>query len=194
MVFATGSTPLRHGWTMLHPDRWAGPPLPGADLPHVFSYGEFLAQDPPVGRRALLFDTMGGRQGAVTAEILARRGAEVEFVTQLGQPSPDLGASRDWGKVHGMLRKAGVRFHVDRELVEIAPGRVVARDLYTGATETFEDVDTVVMVVGSAANDSLYHAMSGAGNGPDCHLVGDAMAPRRVNDAIREGDLAARRI
>ena len=108
------------------------------------------------------------------------------------RPVRDLAASRDWGKVHGMLRRAGVRFHPDRELVEIAPDSVTLRDLYTGETEVLEGVDRVVMVVGSTARDGLMHAL-GATNA-ECHAIGDAVAPRRVNDAIREGELLARRI
>ena len=190
VIVATGSTGLRHGWTMLRPEKWSGPPLNGADLPHVFSYTSLLETEPEIGRRVVLFDTMGGRQGAVTAEYLARRGADVSFVTQLGQPSPDLAASRDWGKVHGMLRTLGVHFRVDRELTDITKETVTIRDLYTGDTEVLEDIDTVVMVVGSEARDALFHDLDTT----DCQLIGDAMAPRRVNDAIREGELAARRL
>ena len=198
VIVATGSVARKHGWTMLRPEKWDGPPLPGAELPHVYSVSELLDREPPVAARALVFDSMGGRPGAVVAEILARRGAEVQFATQLGQPSPELASSRDWGKVHGMLRRLGVRFRVDRELVEITPDRVRLRDLYTGETECVTGVGTVALVVGSTAEDRLYHELTagdGAGPaGPDCHLVGDAMAPRRVSDAIREGDRAARQI
>lgn len=193
VVVATGSSGLKHGWTMLRPAKWNGPVLAGADLPHVVSYTELLSDALPAGRRAVVFDTMGGRQGAVVAEYLAAEGAEVHFVTQLGQPSPDLAASRDWGKVHAMLRKAGVAFHVDRELAGIDEQGVTTRDLYTGETARLDGIDRVVMLVGSRAEDALYHALR-AGNGPDCHLIGDAMAPRRVSDAIREGELAARAI
>lgn len=190
-VIATGSTGLRHGWTMLRPEKWDGDPLPGADLDHVMAYTDLLASDPDVGKRVVVFDTMGGRQGAVTAEYLAQRGARVFFVTQLGQPSPDLAASRDWGKVHGMLRRAGVTFHVDRELTEVTPRSVTIRDLFTGDTETLDDIDTVVMVQGGSANDALFHTLESS---LDCHLIGDAMSPRRVNDAIKEGELVARQI
>lgn len=194
-VFATGSTGLRHGFTMLRPQKWAGDAvLPGADLPHVASYTEFAGERRSAGRHAVVFDTLGGRQAAVIAEMLAGEGAKVDFVTQLGQPSPDLAASRDWGKVHGMLRRKGVTFHVDRELTEITPESVTVRDLYTGETTDIEGVDQVVMVIGSQAVDGLYHALHGRDGGPDCHLIGDAMAPRRVNDAIREGELVARKI
>lgn len=193
VIVATGSRGQKHGWTMLRPEKWTGKSLPGAYLPHVFSYTTLLETEPPIGKRVVLFDTMGGRQGAVVAEYLSRGGAEVLFVTQLGQPSPDLAASRDWGKVHGMLRKSGVRFLVDRELTAITETNVTIRDLYTGETEDLADIRTVVMVVGSDAQDALYHTLILEG-GPECHLIGDAMAPRRVNDAIREGEMTARLI
>ncbi len=193
VIVATGSSGQKHGWTMLRPEKWKGGPIPGAELPHVFSYTTLLESEPPIGKRAVLFDTMGGRQGAVTAEYLARRGAEVFFVTQLGQPSPDLASSRDWGKVHGMLRKAGVRFLVDRELTGITETSVTVRDLYTEDVEILSRIDTVVMVVGSDAQDALYHDLASEG-GPECHLIGDAMSPRRVSDAIREGEMTARLI
>ncbi len=191
VVVATGSTGLRHGWTMLRPEKWAGPPLPGADLPHVMAYTDLLETDPEVGKRVVVFDTMGGRQGAVTAEYLTQRGARVFFVTQLGQPSPDLAASRDWGKVHGMLRCVGVTFHVDRELTAITSESVTMRDLFTGETEALNDIDTVVMVQGGTANDALFHALDGM---VETHLIGDAMSARRVNDAISEGERVARKI
>ena len=191
VVVAAGSTGLKHGWTMLRPEKWGGAPLPGAELPHVMAYTELLERDPEIPARALVFDIAGGRQGAVVAEYLAQRGAQVDFVTQLGQPSPDLAASRDWGKVHGMLRRAGVRFHVDRELTRIDAAGVETRDLYTGETEILEGIGLVVMVQGGRANDALYHALDGR---TEVHLIGDAMAPRRVNDAIKEGELAARQI
>jgi 2,4-dienoyl-CoA reductase-like NADH-dependent reductase (Old Yellow Enzyme family) len=189
VVIATGSSGLRHGWTMLRPEKWAGPPLPGADLDHVLSYTDLLARDPALPAHVVVFDTMGGRQGAVVAEYLTQRGAQVTFVTQLGQHSPDLAASRDWGKVHGLLRRAGVRFVVDSELAAITPDTVTTRDLYTGTQEVLEGIGMVVMVQGSRAEDALFHALDGR---TEVHLVGDAMSPRRVNDAIKEGELVAR--
>ena len=176
---------------MLHPEKWNGNCLPGADSTHVFSYTELLEKQPKLGEQVLIFDIMGGRQGAVVAEILARQGKVVQFVTQLGQASPDLATSRDWGKVHGMLKNLGVKFHVDCELLSIDNDQVVMRDLYTGKNSTFKNISAVVMVQGGAANDQLYHSLC---DSKPCHLIGDAMAQRRVNDAINEGELVARQI
>ena len=89
---------------------------------------------------------MGGRQGAVVAEILARKGVSVHFATQLGQASPDLASSRDWGKVHGMLKKLGVKFHVDCELSEICEDHVRLQDLYTKQELVLNSISNVVLV------------------------------------------------
>lgn len=191
IVIAAGSTGLKHGWTMLHPEKWNGDTLPGAESSHVYSYTEFLSQRPDLTGKALIFDIMGGRQGAVVAEILARQGVSVHFATQLGQASPDLASSRDWGKVHGMLKKLGVKFHVDCELTEIFKDHVRLQDLYTKQEMVLNGILNVVLVQGSQANDRLYHVMM---EQKPCHLIGDAMAPRRVNDAINEGELIARQI
>jgi 2,4-dienoyl-CoA reductase-like NADH-dependent reductase (Old Yellow Enzyme family) len=201
IVVATGSVALTHGWTMLHPERWGDSTLPGSELPICTDYMSLLrSTDTPTGHNVVL-DSMGGRQGAVVAEYLARAGCSVTFVTQLGQASPDLAASRDWGKVHGMLRKLGVQFLVDREATSIELDQVTLRDIYTDKSEIINDVQQVVLVMGAAATDSLFHELSAdtqrADNTtakPTLDLIGDAMSPRRVNDAIREGELAARRV
>ena len=191
VVIATGSTGLKHGWTMLRPEKWNGANLPGADGQNVYSYTEVLDANPNLGETVVIFDIMGGRQGAVVAEVIARRGIKVHFVTQLSQPSPDLASSRDWGKVHGMLKKLGVVFHVDKELVSIDENQVAMRDVYTNDEHIQNHISSVVMVQGSSANDHLYHELIKT---KPCHLVGDAMAPRRVNDAISDGELIARLI
>lgn len=195
VVIATGATGLKHGWTPLHPARWNGPPLPGAEQGNVYSYLEFLEQSPALGPRVMVVDSLGGRQGAVIAEILATSGHHVEFVTQLPQPSPDLAASRDWGKVHGMLRKQGVRFTVDHEVTRIDGNAVTLRDVYTREETRRDGVDAVVFAIGAAANDALFHELEPLrATGLRLHLIGDALAPRRASDAIREGEIVAREI
>jgi hypothetical protein len=50
----------------------------------------------------------------------------------------------------------------------------------------------VVLAWGGRAVDDLHQALKG--KVPQIELVGDAMAPRRLHDAILEGTRAARRI
>jgi 2,4-dienoyl-CoA reductase-like NADH-dependent reductase (Old Yellow Enzyme family) len=195
IIIATGSQGLRHGWTPLRPEKWNGAAVPGTDQPNVFSYMEALREPAPPGRRALVYDGLGGRQAVVVAEYLASRGAAVEFVTWLGQPAPDLAGSRDWGKTYGMLRRMGIRFATDLELVAIAGGTVQLRDVYTSEMQVREGIDTIVLALGAEAEDGLFHALqSRRAAGLDLRLVGDALAPRRADAAIREGEAAARAI
>jgi 2,4-dienoyl-CoA reductase-like NADH-dependent reductase (Old Yellow Enzyme family)/thioredoxin reductase len=193
VVVATGSQGVTHGWSPLRPERWNGDALPGANLPHVYAYTAYLEARPKMGKRVAVVDSIGGRQGAVVAELLATSGHDVSFITQLGQPSPDLASSRDWGKSHGMLRRLGITFHVDREVTEITADQVHTRDVYTNETEVFGDIGGVVLVMGAVAEDQLFHEiLPSRGDGLDIQLIGDALAPRRVSDAIREGEVAAR--
>ena len=192
VVIATGSTPLRHGWGPTRPANWGGPALPGTDQPHVLTLAEVFADAPPaIGPRVVVYDTLGGRQGAVVSDHLATLGHAVTVVTPLGQCFPNLAASRDWGKAWGRLRRLGVEGLTDHEITAIGADAVAVRDLYTGAARDLP-AETVVMVLGSSANDGLYHAL--AARGVPVHLIGDAMAPRRVNDAIKEGEVLARKL
>ena len=54
----------------------------------------------------------------------------------------------------------------------------------------------VVFVLGASARDDLFHALlpDRQTRGLELKLIGDAMAPRRASDAIREGEIAAREI
>ncbi|MGP1394206.1 MAG: oxidoreductase [Inquilinaceae bacterium] len=192
VVVATGAQALRHGWTPLRPQNWNGPPVPGCDGPTVHGYLDVLDDPRALGERVVVYDSLGGRQAAVVAEVLARKGHRVTFATQLGQPSPDLAGSRDWGKTHGMLRRLGIAFLVDLELTAVEPGVARFRDLYTGDAVPVP-ADDVVLMIGARARDELFHALEpDRVRGLDLRLIGDAMAPRRANDAIREGELTAR--
>ena len=195
VIVAAGARGLKHGWTPLRPEHWIdGSVVDGADGDNVYSYIELLETRPALPDNVLVYDALGGRQGAVVTEYCARQGAKVTFATQLGQASPDLASSRDWGKVHKMLRSLGVSFVPDVELVGIADGKATLRDAYTGET-TEHSAEAVVMMVGAEAADEVFHTLEPArSTGLDVHLIGDAMAPRRVNDAIREGEIAGRAI
>jgi hypothetical protein len=48
----------------------------------------------------------------------------------------------------------------------------------------------VVLSFGGKANDALYHELDG--RVPELRLVGDAVSPRRIHDALLDGTRAAR--
>jgi glycine/D-amino acid oxidase-like deaminating enzyme len=198
VIVATGATHLKHGWSPLQPARWDGPDMAGSAQPWVYSCGDVLGLAQPLregkGRKVVVVDTLGARQGVLTAEYLARAGWQVQFVTQLGQPAPNLAASRDWGKAYGSLRRLGVVFTTDHDLAGIGEHSVRFLDVYTKEPKEITHIDALVLVNGAASQNRLFHELRSARKDLEVHLIGDALAPRRINDAIFEAELVARKI
>jgi hypothetical protein len=69
---------------------------------------------------------------------------------------------------------------------------VLARNEYSERAVGLDPVDTVVLAYGARAVDGLAQALRG--QVADVLLVGDAMAPRLLHDALLEGTRAARRL
>ena len=74
---------------------------------------------------------------------------------------------------------------------EVGAGWVRLGDTLTDQTRTVE-VDTVVTALGGRAENQLEGTLSGRGF--EIHVVGDALAPRTIHDAILTATRAARRI
>lgn len=193
IIVATGSAPLRHGWSMSHPARWnSGEIVPGIDQWNVVTMQEALLDHTQLGPHVMVFDDLGGRQAVVVAEHLQANRHQVELVTTLSSVAPELSATRDVGWVHQRLRRAGVVFTPNREIAAVDEDVVTLRDVHTGETEQREPVDSIVLVTGSKAEDGLYYALKAAGL--DARAIGDCVSPRRVFNAIWEAELAAREI
>ncbi|MFC6090101.1 FAD-dependent oxidoreductase [Saccharothrix lopnurensis] len=192
VVVATGSTPLKHGWSSLRPASWGdGTTVPGVDQWNVHSIKEVLEGRAEIGPRVMIFDDTGARQPLVAAEYLADRRHAVTLVTRLPQVSPDLEASRDLQSTYRRARRKGIRFITDHELAEVVEDTVVLRDVWTDELVPHEDVDAVVLSTGNRADDALFHALKGS---VPVRAVGDCVSPRRVFNAIWEGELAGRDI
>jgi hypothetical protein len=87
--------------------------------------------------------------------------------------------------------------HVDTGLVAIEPDgasklRVRAVNEYSDRPLALDGIDTVVLAYGGRAVDGLHAALKGKVS--ELTLVGDALAPRLLHDALLEGTRAARRL
>jgi 2,4-dienoyl-CoA reductase-like NADH-dependent reductase (Old Yellow Enzyme family) len=194
VVIATGSTPVRHGWTARHPERWAvgAAVLPGSDQWNVYTPAEILTGRVDLPHRILIVDDIGDRQAFITAEYLAQLRHPVQVVSQypvLGQAFAD---GHDLPFAFGQLRRAGVTFTPNVEVTAIDGDTVALTDVYTGEVSQLSDVDGVVLILGNTANDGLARELEGTGL--EVHPVGDAQAPRRIFNAIWEAETAARKL
>lgn len=194
VIIATGSIPTRHGWTARHPARWAtdAAALPGSDQWNVYDPVQILSGGKDLPYRILIVDDTGDRQPFVTAEYLTRRRHKVHVVSHYPQLGHAFADGHDLPFAFGQLRRAGVTFTPNVEVTAIDQDTVTLADVHTGERSRISEVDAVVLVLGNVANDSLARDL--ADTGLAVHLIGDALAPRRIFNAIWEAETAARKL
>ncbi len=179
VIIATGSRPLL-------------PPVPGADLPHVATVwqvirGEKMAQP---GAYVMVYDQIGFHQATGTAELLAEKGCTVEVVTPQFYVGGDLGITLDLELWYRRALANGMRLTADYFLASLGPNSATIINNYTGQPRQLENVSLAVMATPQAASDTLYHQLHGKVK--QLYRVGDCIAPRRVENAILDGERVAR--
>lgn len=130
----------------------------------------------------------GGCMGAQTAEYLASKGHKVTIVESTGAIALDAPVD-DRALLLGRLEKMGVKILMETKLMSIGP-KSATIERPTGP-ETLR-ADTVVLCLGSVSNDSLAEEVKRYVK--NVQVVGDAVSPRRVTDAVLEGALAALKV
>ncbi len=179
VIIATGSLPQL-------------PPIPGSELPHVATVwqviqGEKTAQP---GEYVLVYDQLGFHQATGTAELLAEKGCKVEFVTPQFFVGGDLSVTLDIELWYRRALAKGMQMTADHFLGSLGPNSATIINNYTGQPRQLENVALAVLVTPQAANDRLYLQLQGKVK--QLYRIGDCLAPRRVENAILDGERTAR--
>ncbi len=177
VVVATGSTPLQK-------------PYPGQyGPPKVLTGWDVIKGTHPVGDKVLFIDECGGHHAMATAEMLSEQGKKVDLVTSDLFIGIELAPRGELYLGRQRLLQNGVTFRTDLDILDIDTSdgglRVRARDIYTNETIHFDDYDTLVLDVGNAVEDGLYHQLKGKVK--EVYRTGDCVAPRGIDMAIIEG-------
>ena len=146
----------------------------------------------PVGKRVVVLDDDGSRTVAGVTEVLLDGGAEVELVSRWPTLFPGTLTTLDMAHLYGRLLGKGLVYRLNTWAGAIDGGTVAIFNLYTGARETIDGVDSVVLATGAKANEELYLALKG--EVANVHRIGDCLAPRKLDHAIYEGELAGREL
>jgi mycofactocin system FadH/OYE family oxidoreductase 2 len=189
VVVATGAVPSRTGFSSVNP---LVETLPGVDQETVLTGWDVLLGDRPLGKRVVVLDDDGTRAVAGVCEVLLDRGSEVELVSRWNALFPTTLTTLDMAHLYSRLLGKGLDYRLNAWASAIEGDRLTVFNLYTGAAETIEGVDTVVLAAGSKANDDLYIALKG--RVANLHRIGDCVAPRKLDHAIYEGYLAGREL
>ena len=181
IVIATGARPAADGRSGL-----TTRPIEGWDQPHVLTYDDVIDGTTTIGQKVLVLDEHGDRITPGLAELLAQQGKTVEMMTRWPQFSERvLGFSNEISWVYGNLDSLGVKATPNSWIKKIDGKTVTLYNIYS-EREWQEEYDNVVLVTMKYSNDDLYTALKTAG-GANVQRIGDAVAPRWVSDAIREG-------
>ncbi len=164
--------------------------VPVATGAHVVSAEDVLLDRARPGRRVLVVDYHGHMPGPGAAEYLADRGHQVELVTRFFSVGEDVD-QRLKTSVYTRFYQKGIAMTPLSVVREVGVGWVRLANTLTDQERTVE-ADTVVTALGGRADNALERAL--AGRGLDVHVVGDALAPRTIHDAILTATRAARRI
>jgi len=188
VIIATGATWRRDGVGRSH---WQ--PLPGHDLPHVYTPDDILAGRLPTGK-VVVFDDEHYYFGGAIAEKLAQAGCEVTLVTPESVISSYTQYTLEQKRIQNRLLALGVKLHTQVTLNGIQSDRVT---LSNDLTDTQFDLacDGVVLVVDRLPNDNLYQAlvpMLARQELKSLRVIGDADAPHIIERAVFAGHLAAR--
>ncbi|MGB9860616.1 MAG: FAD-dependent oxidoreductase, partial [Moorellaceae bacterium] len=166
VVLATGARP-------------AGLNLPGGTEQNVVTSWDVLKGKVQVGKKVAVIG--GGMVGCETAEFLAAKGHQVTVLEMLPKVAADVGPLVG-PLLLERLKTLGVEIITEAEVKAFQQGTVVYSQ--QGQDKKVSGVETVVLAVGSLAEDGLAREMEGSGI--DYYVIGDAVSPRRITQAIYE--------
>lgn len=139
------------------------------------------------GARVLVYDREGKFRGGSIANFVAEAGvSRVELATPLFAACGDLDETQQ-PAMYRRLAKNSVVLSPNQELMGKRNRRLLLRDAWSGRERTVEDVDLVVFVGYQEAESGLFEALRDSAPELELRLVGDAVAPRRLHDAVLEG-------
>lgn len=178
VVVATGGVPIV-------------PDGPGLESPGVLQALDVLKGVPVPSERVVVVGGFDSRLGPPTiAELLADQGKEVTLISEQFDFAHGVEDGTRFPLMHRLANKKVV-VRLTSKLIAVEKTDAVIEHTLTREQFRQEDV-TVVLACGMAPNDTLARQLEG--RVPDVHLLGDALAPRRIMHATIEGARAAMEI
>ena len=195
VVIATGSSWRGDGVQPGTRDRIAGA---AQGLAHVLTPELLAAGKRPPGPRVIVYDTDGYYVAPGVAELLAGEGFGVCLVTTFPVLSPVSDETLEGEMLRAHLHRRGVDVQRGVTITGIEAGMARGHDEY--AEPWSARCDGIVLVTQQASNDGLYReltadsaALAAAGIRA-AYLIGDAVAPRMISEAVFDGHRLAREI
>ena len=194
IFLATGSH-----WRTDGPGRSSRAPIAGLDQPgsiNIMTPEQIMAGQTPAAGPIVIYDDDQIYLAGVIADHLSSNGHEVIFVTPASVVSPWTDYTLEQERIQSSLLEQNVRIVTGRMLSKVNDHRIETRCIYTGAS-TEIDCSTLLLVTERTPDTALYEDLLDMQeqdeSKADWHieLIGDALAPGLIADAIFSGHLAA---
>lgn len=188
VIVATGAVYSRSGHS-----NFRDQPIPGHDQTFVYRPEDILLGTANPSGKVVILDGEGYNAGVGIAEVLAKRGAQVEYMTAAFSPvSPRVRGAEETRFIMQRLRAAGVKISPTTYIRKIGDHQVTVFDVYSEEERVIAGVDAVVLSTSRISVNDLERAIEG--KVPQLFVVGDAAAARMWAAASFEGQLFARLI
>ena len=153
------------------------------------SLAELLQKPVFPGKRALVVDDLGDEKAVVACRHLCQHGYQVVLVTTAAYQAAKLVKLGEFSAWYGEMAALGILEKANARVVSADVEQLVLADVYTAQQEALAGVDVVIEIAAPKVQDDLWQALQR--QGVPCVCVGDAVAPRGLAAALREGYAAA---
>ena len=178
VVVATGSVPTKFS-------------VPGATDQNLVDERSVLLGKASVGQRVVVLDGTADIVSCGTAEFLAEQGKQVYILARGYQVGEHIDRETRPLAYHSLLEK-GVKLVPFTWIRSISDKSVITYNTFTFQEDKIEDIDTVVYIIGTTADNQLYKSLKDKVK--ELHVIGDCFAPRRIEAAIYDGSRVGREL
>ena len=186
VIVATGATWHRNGTGRSHTD-----PIPGWDQAHVYSPESILNDELPEGD-VVVYDDDYYYMASVIIDKLVAAGRKVTYVTSASIPAPWTINTLEFDHIIRAMKESRVEMVLGTVISSIGETTVqLLQQLSEKASQI--SANSVVLVTGQLANDSLYYDLQQkheSGLIKSLERIGDCISPALIAQATHDGRLA----
>lgn len=187
VILASGSTWRTDGFSAVLAAR---PAIPGLDNIRVLDPIQAIDDPDACGDNVVIVDDTGEYTALGLAELLATAGKTVEVVSSKLFLGDNTLMNLDIGHLYPRLYALGVTLTPQHIVNEVTSEGVVLGRIWDGATKTVPAQSLVTVMLRDPRTTLLPQLQEQFA----VTAIGDALAPRRVDEAIYEGEMAGRGI
>jgi dimethylamine/trimethylamine dehydrogenase len=189
VLVATGSHWRRDGTGREHAF-----PIAGLDRVAILTPDDVLG-GAEINGRVLVYDDDHYFMGGAIAERCRNLGNEVCLVTPQSKVSIWTEKTLEQVKIQARLLALEIEIIVSHKLLEVADGKALIANIYSGQHQQQLDFDTLIMVTSRQPDDGLFQSLQEHEHRfRTLRAIGDCNAPGTVAAAVYDGHAAARHL